>query len=687
MKKIWIFLFLAISAFTSTAQKVAVDVSKASVAPVIDGIEEELWDAVTPNYIERNFSAEDATVTAYWRALWNDTALFILVNVQDDDHYPSWESGGSTWEYDRVELYFDVNDILMDGYGPAYFGSGHYQSAPDFEEYGYDIRQTRKNEGTQFPACQYAYHLTSSSYVIEQCIPGGSFVNSEGKILSMNDLQTLPENMGFDVTVADQDEDITTFRQRKVWQADGNTGTMNEAWNTMDDCGIIALKGGIPVYSTDSVLCDSTEAALVAFTFPKDSVAAYDWDPGDGEILFDDQVSCQVKWKSSGIKHVTLTVRTPSGNTIIMDQDVVVHPKLTVSLGEDFLACREAAVTLVPQIKNGCRPFSYTWNYYPGDSVYNGSFIFDMPVRLSVIDANDCSAMDAVFVYVTPVPVTPSICMVTVDPVTDKNQIVWEKNNDPGCMSYQVMKETKVAGMYEQIGVVPADGMSLFTDTGSEPSRYADRYALINVDTCNNMSTISDPHQPVHLQISQGLPGNYNLSWSPYIGFGYSTYNIYKGKSVDQMVLIDELASSKTQYTDTASSLSYYRVTVRKDFPCSPGELKSTAGEYDEAGSNVVNTLHTGSIPRENTAPFRIYPNPFLDEVTVELELEEPQPVKIELFNMLGEKLYGCTIDVVKPGIWNHLIRKSDLLSESEICLVRVQTADHVFFEKILSTK
>jgi hypothetical protein len=206
----------------------------------------------------------------------------------------------------------------------------------------------------------------------------------------------------------------------------------------------------------------------------------------------------------------------------------------------------------------------------------------------------------------------------------------------------------------------------------------------MTMDTCNNQSALSDPHQPIHLQISQGLPGTYNLSWSPYIGFGYSTYFIYKGKSVDQMELIDELASSKTQYTDTATGLSYYRVTVRKDFPCTISDLKSSDNPYEESGSNVVNTLATEIIPIEKPMFFRVYPIPFDDEMNVEIEITEPQSVTLELYNMLGVRIYAYRQDVVAAGTFRHIIHEKDIPDVSGIIMLRLEAGDQARYFKIL---
>jgi hypothetical protein len=62
-------------------------------------------------------------------------------------------------------------------------------------------------------------------------------VNKEQVALSVEAFQAL-DSIGFDVTIIDQDEGITTTRQRAVWH---NVGAIDENYNNMDDAGTITL--------------------------------------------------------------------------------------------------------------------------------------------------------------------------------------------------------------------------------------------------------------------------------------------------------------------------------------------------------------------------------------------------------------------------------------------------------------
>jgi hypothetical protein len=236
------FLALFYSGLTGLqAQKVNVDVFKYSfVTPVIDGVEEEAWDAVDPVKFTLMLGTEVATVTAYWKALCDCDNIYVLISVEDDDHYPAWESGGNAWEYDKPEIYFDVNDTLVDGLGPATASSGHYQFSPGFDQDGY--REMHEATGTsQAPGGKYAYVLMGESYVYEQSVSISSMSNKYGVAMEAEEISYLHENLGFDATVIDQDKDITTARQRTIWQS--GDGSEAEAWNSMDESGTLTLIG------------------------------------------------------------------------------------------------------------------------------------------------------------------------------------------------------------------------------------------------------------------------------------------------------------------------------------------------------------------------------------------------------------------------------------------------------------
>lgn len=207
------------------------------IEPVIDGIEEELWDLVDPVAIEKDFNGESPTLTAYWKALWDSAHFYVLLSVEDDDHYPSWESGGNWWEFDQPEVYFDLNDELKDGLG-ASDAQGHWQVQPGFTEGGSGVPVTLSSTDKVFrPLCTYCYVVTGENYVWEYQFFYEDFTNKAGEVLSLEAFRAL-DPIGFDVTIIDQDENVTDSRQRAVWS---NAGDTDENYIIMDDAGTIVM--------------------------------------------------------------------------------------------------------------------------------------------------------------------------------------------------------------------------------------------------------------------------------------------------------------------------------------------------------------------------------------------------------------------------------------------------------------
>lgn len=211
--------------------------------------DEPIWNQIEPVAIEKHFltsatTEEQPTITAFFKMFYTDQFLYVYVDVTDDVHYPVWETGDKKNEhiYDKVELYFDVNDNLKDGKGPAYVNGhmdkGHFQLAPSFSEDGYGSPYFPSGVllGALSDQVFVGYSLKDDgkSYGIEFEFPLEKFTNDRDEFLSMTAFQNLPQGMGFDIVVVDNDND-GNGRKRMVWKNQGPV----EAYNNMDNCGVI----------------------------------------------------------------------------------------------------------------------------------------------------------------------------------------------------------------------------------------------------------------------------------------------------------------------------------------------------------------------------------------------------------------------------------------------------------------
>jgi uncharacterized protein YjdB len=260
MKKSILSLFLGISwVMMSFAQvKPSYEVQKAPVTPGIDGTIDPIWNLVTPAFIDRNFLDEYPTLgnsgDTYWKALWEEgVGMYLLVVVTDDYFYPPFYDGSATsWLYDKPEVYFDCNYILEDGGGASgegQPGNGHHQCAPQPED-GL-ISGMLLDAGTTGEAdaddlgVKYAYKVYDPDYVVEYFFPVEYFTDQYGIVHDFN------QEMGFDVTVIDKDPyDGIIPQKRAVW---ANTGTVDESWINMDDCGILTFAGASEKVYVESI--------------------------------------------------------------------------------------------------------------------------------------------------------------------------------------------------------------------------------------------------------------------------------------------------------------------------------------------------------------------------------------------------------------------------------------------------
>lgn len=231
-KKIFTLIFSLLICAYSFAQKPRAEIDKITVAPLIDGVIDELWVEVAPNNFDRVNQSDVPTIgelgTSYWKALWDEKGIYLLVNVNDDVFSPSYlYTGAENYKYDMLEVYFDANYTKEDGLGVNDGGSGHTQVAYTFS--ATNINGELNIDGE----VKYAFKANGGPYVAEYYIPYSKLKDSDGNQVDQG------AEIGFDITIIDSDSDQPE-RNRAVW---ANQGNISESYDVMDDCGIITLTG------------------------------------------------------------------------------------------------------------------------------------------------------------------------------------------------------------------------------------------------------------------------------------------------------------------------------------------------------------------------------------------------------------------------------------------------------------
>jgi hypothetical protein len=298
-----------------------------------------------------------------------------------------------------------------------------------------------------------------------------------------------------------------------------------------------------------------------------------------------------------------------------------------------------------------------TWNFinYSAVTGTEGSYEWTTPV----ISSDQClirvmdyylsfvSDTSNVFTIIT-FPETP-ICMVSVDSTTNHNIIVWEKPVSGLINKFVIYKESNEANIYEVLGTVDYANEAVITDTNSNPTIKSYRYKLGFKDAAGNMFPAGDLHQTIHLTINQGVGNSWNLIWTSYIGFDVASYNIYRKAGNGNYEQIATISASFNSYTDLGAPVGnvYYIVEVINPNGCNTA---ARSGNYSSSYSNVAtnNVLAVKDPAKEITVS--VYPNPADDRLYVNAGETLKGRAKIEISDLLGEKVYVNEISDIRAN-------------------------------------
>lgn len=191
--------------------------------PVLDGVAEALWDNATPaslNNVNTGTVNSPADLSATWQAVWDNTAIYVLVSVTDD---VKKKETGNIYDDDGIEIYFDFGNTN----GSTYKNN---QFQYTFRLNDATIYETQHNATSGVSFVQK--DPTATSYVMEVKILWSALGFSAPAI---NSLQ------GFEVMVNDDDDGGA--RDGKIAWA----GITDNTWQDPSLMGTIILRGTVPL--------------------------------------------------------------------------------------------------------------------------------------------------------------------------------------------------------------------------------------------------------------------------------------------------------------------------------------------------------------------------------------------------------------------------------------------------------
>jgi parallel beta-helix repeat protein len=364
----------------------------------------------------------------------------------------------------------------------------------------------------------------------------------------------------------------------KVSNACGSTDGDNIYLSVVEPVRIISESG-------DSSKCEGQEVSFDVQAIGDGSLD-YQWYNLTGKI--DTAISSQLSFSnldqsSQGVYYCEIS--NYCGTEKSTNKTLTVHQNPSVNIGSDTTFCYGGAIYLTPGSGYFCK-----WS----TGSINPQILVDESGEyyVHVTDIYGCEAnSDTVNVNVLMPYNDEEICLVTVDEYTSKNLVAWERTSGQNISYYNVYRETTASGIYEKLGSVPFDSISVFVDYYSNPKQRAYRYRITAVDSCGNESDPSRHHKTIHLSVNQGVNDQNNLIWSHYEGFPFQTYKIYRGTHPDSMTLLDSIQSNLNSYTDITppKGATFYQVIVVKNDTCYPTVVRAvtTSGPFSQSMSNI----------------------------------------------------------------------------------------------------
>jgi len=283
-------------------------------------------------------------------------------------------------------------------------------------------------------------------------------------------------------------------------------------------------------------------------------------------------------------------------------------------------------------------------------------------VTYTYTNGNSCTNTASSTTQVAPLPITPSICLVTVDSLSKYNIIFWDKSSYVHGDTFLVYRDT-ANNNFALVGKVPFDSLSMFSDTmrtlysaNGNPNVSSWRYKIAVKDTCGNISAKSPYHQTIFYQNNGS-----NFNWSHYQIEGQSipvpslsNYLFQRDNlSTGVYATIQTLSASSTLYTDPAyttyQNTATWRVITTWTISCTatlinPKDPAINTIALNSSRSNIYRVNNPTSVNETSLNNLiSVSPNPGNGAFTIQMNNAQlsNNNYQISMYNMMGENVYS----------------------------------------------
>ena len=341
----------------------------------------------------------------------------------------------------------------------------------------------------------------------------------------------------------------------------------------------------------------------------------------------------QVLWTlvdGSGIENTdTQTV------TVIFNDPIITAPN-NLNIDPDPSSCVAANIDLgAPTVIGGCGVQTIS------NDAPNEFAIGTTQVLWTLVDGSGIETTDTQTVTVTLQVDVADLCYVSSDQTQITNNRIFI-TNDPANSGlnvayYDVLRESQ-SGAYESIGFITPPEVS-FLDIESNNASQAYRYKIRTTDVCGASYPESSFHKTILLQSGIASDNSINLSWTPYLGLDFTTYNIFKNTNGTGYELLTSLSFNNTTYNDTSANVvdNFYEYYISIEVascgsdPLLPFNLRSNL-ELVNPNLSITNTNWLNQ-------EIQIYPNPTSDYINISFP-NQIEITTVSIYNALGQLVF-----------------------------------------------
>ena len=325
--------------------------------------------------------------------------------------------------------------------------------------------------------------------------------------------------------------------------------------------------------------------------FPTGTYTSYLWSTGDTINSID----------VYQVGNYSVIVQNASGQTDTLNTIVTANPAPVIQSPDKICSGQTAILT----VQNSFT--SYVWG---GDATGTSNSITTGigTYWLTVSDSLGCLGSDTISIEERiPYTDTPHVCIVTNDPVSGYNQIIWERPSKLGTVSYNIYRGGVIG--YTNIGSIGVNSLSEFIDNSVNPGLQPHKYYITLIDSCGNeYGSSTAEHSTVHLQSGLGTVGEVNLVWTSYTGTTPLYYKIYrKAASNAAFLVLDSVSVTTNTYTDFNPPTGYTKYQIAAVMGSGCNSSSKTGVTSSLSNSTAQNTV---SINEDAIGSIVISPNP-----------------------------------------------------------------------------